>query len=86
MWQRFHVGVWRLSTAEYDVKAKSGRMACPFNLLYWHFIDRHADQFRSNPRMAVICRSWGKRKASERAQIIADADELLFRLDRGDPL
>jgi hypothetical protein len=34
----------------------------------------------------VICRSWEKRKASDRAQIMADADELLFRLDRGDPL
>jgi deoxyribodipyrimidine photolyase-related protein len=70
----------------YDVRAKSGRMACPFNVLYWHFIDRHADQFRSNPRMAVICRSWENRNASDRAQIMADAEELLIRLDQGEPL
>jgi deoxyribodipyrimidine photolyase-related protein len=42
----------------YDVRAKSGARACPFNLLYWHFIARHADRLRDNPRMAKVVQAW----------------------------
>jgi len=36
-----------------DSKEKEGAKACPFNLLYWDFLDRHEDKFRGNPRMAM---------------------------------
>jgi hypothetical protein len=32
-------------TCAYRVKDKTGERACPFNLLYWHFLDRHRDRF-----------------------------------------
>ncbi|TCH99956.1 cryptochrome/photolyase family protein [Roseococcus sp. SYP-B2431] len=37
----------------FDVKASSGDRACPFNMLYWDFIARHAERFAANPRMAM---------------------------------
>jgi deoxyribodipyrimidine photolyase-related protein len=37
----------------YDPKEKLGPKACPFNYLYWDFIDRHADRFARNVRMAL---------------------------------
>lgn len=37
----------------YDPKEKLGPNACPFNYLYWDFIDRHADRFARNVRMAL---------------------------------
>lgn len=37
----------------YDVKARLGDDACPFNALYWDFIDRHARQLAGNGRMAM---------------------------------
>lgn len=37
----------------YDVKQKTGPKACPFNALYWNFIDRHLDTLEKNPRMGI---------------------------------
>ena len=32
-------------SCHYSVTKKTGEGACPFNLLYWHFLDRHRDRF-----------------------------------------
>ena len=40
----------------HDVKQRVGPDACPFNFLYWAFLDRHRDRFAGNPRMAQIYR------------------------------
>ena len=44
----------------YRVKDKTGPHACPLNSLYWHFLHRHREQFESNPRMAMIYRTWDR--------------------------
>ncbi len=67
----------------YKVKEKSGEKACPFNLLYWHFLNRHRDRFAPNPRMAQMYRTWDKMDAGHRARVLADGDALLARLDAG---
>jgi deoxyribodipyrimidine photolyase-related protein len=61
----------------YDVKQRTGPRACPFNFLYWDFIGRHHDRFRSNPRMAVICKSLDRMEPAERAKIHRQASEFL---------
>jgi len=38
----------------YDVTAKTGPKACPFNFLYWDFIARNRESLSGNPRMALI--------------------------------
>jgi deoxyribodipyrimidine photolyase-related protein len=37
----------------YNTKT-TGEGACPFNALYWDFLDRNADQLRSNHRMGLV--------------------------------
>ncbi len=61
----------------FDVKAKAGAKACPFNYLYWDFIARHEDRWKANPRMGPIVRSYGKFSAERKAEISGDAARFL---------
>ena len=67
----------------YAVAEKTGETACPFNLLYWHFLDRHRGRFERNPRMANIYRTWDRMDPDRRASVLADAAAFLDRLDSG---
>ncbi|MEM7711630.1 MAG: cryptochrome/photolyase family protein, partial [Pseudomonadota bacterium] len=71
-------------TCHYAVSKKTGEGACPFNLLYWHFLDRHRDRFQSNPRMAQMYRTWDRMDEDRRSTVIADGDAILARLDAGE--
>ena len=68
----------------YKVKDKTGAEACPFNLLYWHFLDRHRARFTRNPRMAQMYRTWDRMDEARRRTILADAEGWLARLDAGE--
>ena len=67
----------------YSVSRKVGEGACPFNLLYWHFLDRHRERFSANPRMGNMYRSWDRMDAEKRAQILEEADAFLAGLEAG---
>lgn len=71
-------------TCAYSVTAKTGDGACPFNLLYWHFLNRHRDRFGNNPRMGPIYATWDRMDKDRREAILRDADNMLTRLDRGE--
>ena len=47
-------------TCKYSYKSKIGDDACPFNYLYWNFIDQHSELLSSNPRMSMIYRQLDK--------------------------
>ena len=61
----------------FDPAQKTGPDACPFNYLYWHFMDRHADRFQRNPRMKAIISGWFKRSDADREKVIASAQAFL---------
>ena len=68
----------------YKVKDKTGPDACPFNTLYWHFLDRHRDRFAANPRMGNMYGTWDRMDAGKRGVILAEAGAWLARLDAGE--
>ncbi len=71
------------TSCSYDVKRKTGPGACPFNLLYWHFLDRHRDRFAANPRMGNMYRTWDRMDAERRETVLAEASALLDRMWSG---
>lgn len=65
----------------YEVKQKTGPKACPFNYLYWQFIDRHLDKLENNHRMGLIVSQWKKRDADEQQAVRDCAEAFLSSLD-----
>ena len=66
------------------MSVKTGDGACPFNLLYWHFLDRHRDRFEGNPRMGNMYRTWDRMDEDRRQTVLAEAEAFLGRLDAGE--
>ena len=58
----------------------TGENACPYNSLYWGFIDRHREALQGNPRMALALRNWEKKSARDRRSILEWADRERTRL------
>lgn len=48
------------STCRYDPEETVGESVCPFNALYWDFLDRHQTLFRGNQRMPYVYATWDK--------------------------
>ncbi len=71
-------------TCAYSVSKKSGEGACPFNLLYWDFLNRHRNRFDRNPRMAQMYRTWDRMDEGHRDTVLSEAAAFLARLDAGD--
>ncbi len=60
----------------------TGERACPFNTLYWDFLDRNEDELRSNHRMGLMYSHVdSKRDRAEMAEI-KDRVETLRRSER----
>lgn len=68
----------------YNVKQKTGPGACPFNALYWDFLDRNADKLRGNPRLAQVYATWNRMSPDARAAYRHSAAGFLARIDRGE--
>jgi deoxyribodipyrimidine photolyase-related protein len=64
----------------YDVKAKLGERACPFNYLYWNFHIANEERIGKNPRLAMPFRTLAKMPSERRAQIVADSEAFLDRI------
>jgi len=69
----------------FDVKQKTGADACPFNYLYWHFIDQHLDRLQGNQRMAMMLSQWRKRDARDKQAVRDSAQRFLQDLPRDRP-
>ena len=64
----------------YKVSQKTGEDACPFNPLYWHFMDRHRDRLKSNHRIGRFFATWDRMGEEKQADYIASADKFLDSL------
>ncbi|WP_108445060.1 cryptochrome/photolyase family protein [Halomonas denitrificans] len=65
----------------FDPKRVTGPDACPFNSLYWDFLERHADALGANPRMKLIYGSLSRMSDDKRAAMRDQARAFLEGLD-----
>lgn len=64
----------------YKVSQKSGPSACPFNYLYWDFLVRNREKLQSNPRIAMMYRTYDRMDASKKEALAHDSQRFLERL------
>jgi deoxyribodipyrimidine photolyase-related protein len=55
----------------YSPDRTTGEGACPYNSLYWRFIDGHRTTLQRNPRMSLVLKNW-ERKSEEEKRAIQD--------------
>lgn len=65
----------------YNVKEKFGDKACPFNSLYWNFLDEKKEYFQKNQRMGMMLNLLNKIKPEELYQIKLKANSIIQNMD-----
>jgi deoxyribodipyrimidine photolyase-related protein len=69
----------------YDVKARVGERACPFNALYWDFLARNRAKLGGNHRLLRVYDTWDRMSAEARAATRAQAAAFLATLKPARP-
>ena len=64
----------------FNVKVKTGEDACPFNALYWNFLDRNSDKLNGNPRLGNTYRTWSKMSIEKQSSYNRSAENFLGKL------
>lgn len=65
----------------YDVRKKNGPKACPFNYLYWDFLDRNRAHLSNNHRLGMIYKSYERMTDEKKQAIKEDSARFLNALD-----
>ncbi|MBB3763353.1 cryptochrome/photolyase family protein [Sphingomicrobium lutaoense] len=65
----------------YKVSKKVGEDACPFNALYWHFLDRHRDKLGNNHRLSRVYSTWDRMHEARREEYRQSAENFLATLE-----
>ncbi|MEL6722082.1 MAG: cryptochrome/photolyase family protein [Pseudomonadota bacterium] len=64
----------------YKVKKKHGPDACPFNYLYWDFLDRNREKLAGNPRMSMMYKTFDRMSEEKQQAIRHDSRHFLSNL------
>lgn len=67
-------------SCKYDPNETIGENACPFNALYWNFLEEHKDKFYDNQRMKYVYATWNKMDPSKKKAILDKAKNTLESL------
>jgi deoxyribodipyrimidine photolyase-related protein len=65
----------------YDSKLTTGPKACPFNALYWDFLDRNMEKLARNPRLSNMYATWRRMDSFKQDAIRKHAAQVLETLD-----
>jgi deoxyribodipyrimidine photolyase-related protein len=62
-------------------RQKKGEDSCPFNSLYWNFLDHHRAKLSANPRMGMMYRLLDKKDQEEMQEIRNRASKIIENPD-----
>lgn len=65
----------------YNVKEKVGEKACPFNSLYWNFLDDKKEHFKDNQRMGMMMNLLEKKDSQELSALKKRAADIIENPD-----
>jgi deoxyribodipyrimidine photolyase-related protein len=68
----------------YDVDETTGEGACPFNSLYWDFLDRNRDELGDNHRMSLMYGHLERKDEKEMDEIRGRSDEVRKKAREGE--
>lgn len=68
----------------YDPEQMIGEKACPFNALYWDFLQRNRERLGGNHRLPFAYKSWDNFPSQKQSAIREQAKNLLERLSNND--
>ena len=70
------------SDCHYSHTKKLGENACPFNALYWNFLDEKKEHFKNNHRMNMMMSLLGKKDKKELVKLKERAREIIEHPER----
>ena len=68
---------------QYDPDESIGPAACPFNALYWDFMDRNQEKLRGGQRLTYVYAGWDKMSAGRQQELRDQAMLTLQKLADG---
>ncbi|WP_245583318.1 hypothetical protein [Oceanospirillum beijerinckii] len=71
---------------QYNVKEKTGENACPFNYLYWDFLDRNRYLLKPNPRLALPYKNLDRMSDRQKEAFRDSSREFLAKLEQNLPV
>ncbi|NKI33329.1 cryptochrome/photolyase family protein [Croceivirga thetidis] len=66
----------------YSTTKKTGDESCPFNSLYWNFLDDKKEHFQKNQRMGMMLNLLAKKEPKELKELKERANEIIENPDR----
>ncbi|MBY6191711.1 cryptochrome/photolyase family protein [Microbulbifer agarilyticus] len=68
-------------SCQYNVKERTTNEACPFNSLYWHFIEEKRELLAHNPRMSMMLHQLDKMSETDRKALRTRARQIIQNPD-----
>ncbi len=69
-------------SCKYSVTKKTGKQACPFNYLYWNFVNNQRDTLEKTGRSNFILTNYEKKGVNEKKAITSSSVNFLGSLER----
>lgn len=67
-------------SCSYKVTAKNGPKACPFNYLYWDFLNRNREKLKSNHRVGMMYKTYDRMAAEKKTAIAEDSRRFIKQI------